>query len=78
MSTVKSFPDKYITKVSTILMTDEVINKMLYYNNECNVDIYSLPEVKNPIKELREKKVFCNRRVYKVYLQGDITIFINI
>ena len=35
MSTVKSFPDKYITKVSTILMTDEVINKMLYYNNEC-------------------------------------------
>ena len=37
MSTVKSFPDKYITKVSTILMTDEVINKMLYYNNECNL-----------------------------------------
>ena len=29
MSTVKSFPDKYITKVSTILMTDEVIN---YYS----------------------------------------------
>ena len=78
MSTVKSFPDKYITKVSTILMTDEVINKMLYYNNECNVDIYSLPEVKNPIKELREKKVFCNRRVEKVFLQGDISIFINL
>ena len=78
MSTIKSFPDKYVTKVATILMTDDEISKMLYYNTKCDVDIYTLPKVNNPIKELREKKVFCNRRVDKVFLQGDISIFINV
>ena len=49
MSVIKSFPDRYASKVATILMLDEEINKMLYYNDKNDVDIYTLPRVKNPV-----------------------------
>ena len=40
MSVIKSFPDRYASKVATILMLDEEINKMLYYNDK-NDEPYS-------------------------------------
>ena len=55
MSVIKSFPDKYASKVATILMLDEEINKMLYYNDKNDVDIYTLPKVKNPVGTLKDK-----------------------
>ena len=63
MSNVRSFQDRYIAKVATALMLDDEINKMLYYNDVCDKDIYTLPKIKNPVKELQNVKVFCNRRV---------------
>lgn len=78
MSNVRSFQDRYIAKVATSLMLDDEINKMLYYNDVCDKDIYTLPKIKNPVKELQDVKVFCNRRVEKVFLESDISLFINL
>lgn len=78
MSVIKSFPDRYINRIATTLMLDNEINKMLYYNDVCDKDIYKLPIVKNPITELKDVKVFCNRRVEKLYMTSDITMFVNL
>lgn len=78
MSNVRSFQDRYIAKVATSLMLDDEINKMLYYNDVCDKDIYTLPKIKNPVKELQDVKVFCNRRVEKVFLESDISLFVNL
>ena len=75
---IKSFPDKYINKLATILIMDDEINKMLYYNDVCDEDIYKKPKVKNPIGTLLDKKVFCNRKVAEVFLESDCSIFINL
>ena len=63
MSVIKTFPDRYINKLATILLLDEEINKMLYYNEVLDKDIYSLPSVENPISELKDNKLHINRRV---------------
>ena len=78
MSVIKSFPDRYASKVATILMLDEEINKMLYYNDKNDVDIYTLPRVKNPVGTLKDKKVFLNRRVAETFKESDVSMFINI
>ena len=78
MSVIKSFPDRYASKVATILMLDEEINKMLYYNDKNDVDIYTLPRVKNPITQLKDKKVFLNRRVAETFKESDVSMFINV
>lgn len=81
MSVVKTFPNRYIQKLATILMLDEEINKMLYYNEVIDKDIYSLPDVVNPVKELKDNKVFINRRVTDIFQSNqrpDAYIFVNL
>ena len=78
MSIIKGFPDQMILKISNMIMLDSEINKILYYNKEKNTDIYSLPEVKNPISLLKDEKVFIDRRIDKVLKESDISVFINL
>lgn len=78
MSVIKSFPDRYISKLAAIIMNDQEIAKFLYYNNVMDKDIYSLPDVKSPVSKLLDKKVFMNRRVESLFLKSDISIFINL
>ena len=78
MSVIKSFPDRYISKLAAIIMNDQEIAKLLYYNNVMDKDIYSLPDVKSPVSKLLDKKVFMNRRVESLFLKSDISIFINL
>ena len=59
-------------------MLDKKVNKMLYYNNILDEDIYSLDDVKNPISALNENKVFVDRKIDKIIKEGDISIFINV
>lgn len=81
MSVIKTFPDRYINKFATILLLDEEINKMLYYNEVLDKDIYSLPSVENPISELKDNKLHINRRVqdlFKKHCESEAYIFINL
>lgn len=75
---IRDFPNRYTAKISMAIMLDDVISKMLYYNNVLNEDIYSLPSVDNPIKELRDNNVFIDRKVSKILRESDSSIFINI
>lgn len=58
MSKLMTFPDKYINQLGTFLMLDDTINKMLCYTNTTEDDILSLPEVKEPIKNLMIKNIY--------------------
>ena len=81
MPIIKTFPDRYINKLATTIMLDEQINKMLYYADVLNKDIYSLEEVDNPIAKLKNKNVFINRRVTDLFTkvnEADIYVFINL
>nr|DAZ45577.1 MAG TPA: hypothetical protein [Caudoviricetes sp.] len=80
MSKLITFPDKYINQLGTFLMLDDTINKMLCYTNTTEDDILSLPEVKEPIKKLNDKKIFIDRRVNKLFdaiFESDCYIFLN-
>ena len=80
MGKLITFPDRYINKVGTLLMLDDTINKMLYYTNTTEDDILSLPKVKEPIKNLNDKKIFIDRRVNKLFdaiFESDCYIFLN-
>lgn len=78
MGIIKDFPSRYLIKVANEIMLNEKINKMMYYNSEDKKDIYSLPEIENPIKELKDKKVFINRRINEILLDADISVFVNV
>ena len=58
---IEQFPNKYLIKLSNEIMLDDKINKLIYYNNEKERDIYKLEDLENPIKKLKEKKVFINK-----------------
>lgn len=75
---IRDFPSLLTMKISNMIMLDSEINKMLYYNEVNDKDIYSLDEVSNPIGELKDKKVFIDKRVDKVWKESDISVFINI
>lgn len=75
---IRDFPNRYTIKVANAIMLDEEINKMLFYNTEHDKDIYKLPLVPNPIAQLRNNKVFIDKRIDKVQIEGDISVFINI
>ncbi len=75
---IEQFPNKYLIKLSNEIMLDKKINKMIYYNEEKQNDIYSLEDIENPIKKLKEKKVFINRKVPEVLKESDISVFVNI
>ena len=72
MGVIKNFSSNYI------FMLDKKINKMLYYNDILDKDIYSLDDVKNPISALNENKVFVDRKIDKIIKEGDISMFINV
>ena len=81
MSMIKTFPDRYINKLATTIMLDKELNKMLYYNDVLDKDIYTLDELENPIAELKNKKVFINRRITDLFTkvnEADIYVFINL
>lgn len=81
MSIIKTFPNQYINKLATAIMLDGEVNKLLYYNDVLDKDIYSLPEVKNPISELKDKNVYINRRVSDLFNtsnDADVFVFINL
>ncbi|WP_219710563.1 hypothetical protein, partial [Clostridioides difficile] len=71
-----AFPNKMISNIGTTLMSNQDFAKFMIYNNESQKDILSMPDIKNPVKELRNKKVFLNRRVEKVLKDADISVFI--
>ena len=78
MSIIKNFSSNYMTKLATTFMLDDKINKMLYYNEVLDKDIYSLEKLKNPISLLNENKVFIDRKIDKIIKEGDISLFINV
>lgn len=71
-----AFPNKLISNIGTTLMSNQDFAKFMIYNDESEKDILSMPDVKNPVKQLRNKKVFFNRRVEKVLREADISVFI--
>ena len=75
---IRDFPSRLIMKISNIIMLDNEINKMLYYNKVDDKDIYSLDDVENPIGVLKDNKVFMDRRIDKVWKESDISVFINL
>lgn len=75
---VRDFPSRVMIQISNLIMLDDEINKMLYYNTVSDKDIYSLDEVENPISELKDSKVFIDRRVDKVWKESDISVFVNL
>lgn len=78
MNIIKNFSSNYMTKLATTFMLDDKINKMLYYNEVLDKDIYSLDKLKNPISLLNENKVFIDRKIDKIIKEGDISMFINV
>lgn len=78
MKMIRDFSSEYVIKVSNELMLDSEINKMLYYNKERDKDIYSLPDLENPIKELKNKKVYINKRIDDILQEADISVFVNL
>lgn len=48
---IEQFPNKYLIKLSNEIMLDDKINKLIYYNNEKERDIYKLEDLENPIKK---------------------------
>lgn len=75
---IKDYPSRLIIKIANTIMLDSEINKMLYYNNINDKDIYSLEEVVNPIGKLKDDKVFIDRRIEKIWKDSDISVFINL
>ncbi|HBF7094923.1 TPA: hypothetical protein KOU56_004050, partial [Clostridioides difficile] len=69
-----AFPNKMISNIGTTLMSNQDFAKFMIYNDESQKDILSMPDIKNPVKELRNKKVFLNRRVEKVLKDVDISV----
>lgn len=78
MSIIKNFSSNYMTKLATTFMLDDKINRMLYYNDILEKDIYSLEKLKNPISLLNKNKVFIDRKIDKIIKEGDISMFINV
>lgn len=75
---IRDFPNRLMLKLSTLMMMDNELNKMLYYSDVKDKDIYTLPDVVNPVSELKEVKVFMNRRIDKVFKESDICVYINL
>lgn len=75
---IEQFPNKYLIKLSNEIMLDDKINKLIYYNSEKERDIYKLEDLENPIKKLKEKKVFINKKVPEVMKESDVSLFVNI
>lgn len=75
---IKGFPNKLMLRISNIIMMDQELNKLLYYSDVKDKDIYSLPILDNPISELKDIKVFIDRRIDKVFKKSDICIYINL
>ncbi len=46
-----------ISNIGATLMSNQDFAKFMIYNNESQKDILSMPDIKNPVKELRNKKV---------------------
>lgn len=75
---VRDFPSRLLIKISNLIMLDNEINKMLYYNAVNDKDIYMLDELENPIGDLKDSKVFIDKRVEKVWRESDISVFVNL
>ncbi|WP_227451991.1 hypothetical protein [Clostridioides sp. ES-S-0108-01] len=59
-------------------MSNQDFAKFMIYNNESQKDILSMPDIKNSVKKLRNKKVFFNRRVEKVLKEADVSVYITL
>ncbi|EGT5447422.1 TPA: hypothetical protein KRM61_000905 [Clostridioides difficile] len=73
-----AFPNKMISNIGTTLMSNQDFAKFMIYNDESQKDILSMPDIKNPVKKLRNKKVFFNRRVEKVLKEADVSVYITL
>lgn len=60
------------------LVTDDYISKLLYYKDESENDIYTMPTVENPIKQLYRIKVFKNKKVTNIILESDVYLFVTL
>ncbi|MCI9976455.1 hypothetical protein JY742_10010 [Clostridioides difficile] len=65
-----------ISNIGTTLMSNQDFAKFMIYNDESKKDILSMPDIKNPVQRLRNKKVFFNRRVEKVLKKADVSVYI--
>lgn len=60
---IKDFPNKALISLATDIMCDPDCSKLLYYEDVHNEDIYDKPNLSNPIRELKNKKVFINKKI---------------
>lgn len=70
------YTNKLVSDIKSLFLQDEIMCKLLYYNNE-DGDILELPPVKNPVKELKDK-IFLNRRLEVLQKDADVGMTINL
>lgn len=77
-------PNKIINEIGIKLMSNQRFAKLLYYcsdiydNDEYNMtDIDDLEDIENPVKVLKNNKVFYNRRIDKLFQRADASVFIR-
>lgn len=78
---VRDFPNKAIISIATDIMCDKYCSKLLYYTKDNDKDIYNDEEclpLENPIKELKNVKVFMNRKVDRIFIKDDIGLFVTL
>ncbi len=69
--------NRVTTDIYSKIMESDIITKLLYYNNELDLEIEELPEVENPVGKLKNK-VFMNRRIEQLQRESDIMVSISI
>ena len=64
-----------LSELSTKLICDNDFNKFVYYKNEKENDILSMPNLDNPFVQLKSQ-FFKNRRPVKTLVEEDVCVFI--
>jgi hypothetical protein len=64
-----------LSELTTKLITNNEFNKLVFYKNEKDNDILSMPNLDNPFVQLKDQ-IFKNRRPVKTLKNEDVCVFI--
>lgn len=78
MGILYGIPNELIYNVGTKIMLDDIINKFMFYKDNKDDNIITLPDIDNPIDSLKNKKVFYGGRIATVLKEADITMYITL
>lgn len=80
MGQLYGLPNRVLSEIATKLMNNQDFAKLLYYKllGEDDDDLFSMPDIENPISVLSKKQVFISQKSPKLLKEEDVTVAISL